>query len=121
MVSPPFRILSDSEVIGTSHLDMHEASMGIVRGKFQPTQRYKDVQPIFRLYTDGMLKGSGVKIDLNEYYQKRDQLHLRLKSPDGDDIPVLTVHIIDLSNEGFESEVEIILQDSKTYQQYFEG
>ncbi len=113
-MSPTYEIMYGNKCIGTVRLTGVDTGMGIALGEFTPTPVYEEVRLVFRLFTKAMLAQEARKPyedDLNAYYRQRDELHLHVEDADGRLIPSECVHIVDLSLEMGDYEVEIVLSD----------
>jgi len=47
-----YRVVYDSEVIGTSDLAACDGSMGVIFGDFVPTPAYERVRAVFRMFAE---------------------------------------------------------------------
>ena len=98
--------------------------MGIATGDFQPSEDYKDIQPVFRLYIEATVNTADQSPEkaemINRYYQERDNLHLTVRVPNGETVPVQWVHVEDFSAELEEINVTVAARDWQTFSRYFE-
>ena len=116
-----FRIFSDGMDIGGSNLERLDPSMGVAMGVFFPSENYKRVQPVFRLYAEAGTNIVDQDTDqLNRYYAARDALSLVLMTETGEAVPTDCIHITDYSVELGEYEIAIIAADSDAFERYFE-
>ena len=119
-----FQIYSGETPIGQSDLDKIDSSMGIATGKFLPTENYKNVQPVFHLYIEATIDAAGQSLEKQEmigrYYQERDNLHLTVRVPNGETVPVQWVHVEDFSAELDEISVTVAVRDYQTFSRYFD-
>ena len=114
-----FQIYSGETRIGQSELDRLDPPMGIASGDFLPTEDYKDVQSVFRLYIEATINTNDPPL-LARYYRERDALQLTVRLPQGQVIPLQCVHIEDFSAELEEITITVAAYDSHTFSHYFE-
>jgi hypothetical protein len=102
--------------LGHSELLERDEGLGVAAGLFVPGPDYRQVQPIFRLFTESNAESSAEPTNeqmLARYYAAREALGLRLLDPRGREIGTRSIHIVDYSVEqGAESmEIEVAIAD----------
>ncbi len=113
-MSQTHKIMYGSKCIGAVRLTGVDTGMGVALGEFTPTSAYEEVRPVFRLFTKAMTDQEArepYEDELNAYYRQRDELNLHVEDAEGRSIPSECIHILDLSLEMGDYEVEIILSD----------
>jgi len=116
-----FRVMHEGQELGTSGLENHDPSMGIVHGRFRPSPAYERVREVFRLFAKATERTPEDKALIEAYYRQRDALNLSLLTGDGTVVGTSVIHIYDhsqtLPEEGYE--LEVGLQDAATYDLHF--
>jgi hypothetical protein len=112
-----YRVEARGVLVGESHLETAaDQGMGVVSGRFQAAPGYAQVKAIFRMYADATRETSAGQTNeplLQQYYQARDALGLRLTDGEGQLVPTTAIHISDFTDEaGADAiEIEVFLAD----------
>jgi hypothetical protein len=81
-----YTILCNGEVIGSSDLEDREPDLGVAAGRFEPTDAYARVAPVFRLFAEA-------------HEEARARLVLEVREADGPALQGAGVAIIDVPGE----------------------
>jgi hypothetical protein len=103
-----FHVFSGEELIGYSDLEGQDPSMGVALGRFVPSEAYKKVAPVFRMWARAT--ASTPPHDealLAEYYRQRDLLRLSVRASSGEVVNAVRVHIADYSEDLGDEGLEI--------------
>ncbi len=120
-----FRLLSNSELLGYSDLELADPSMGGRAGRFMPHENYSKYQNLFRAYSEVRFNTNVDEKPSHEYEKLKaqiDSLHLRIETNDEREIG--TAHIVledfseELGTDGYE--LDIVVDDRRTYIKFFE-
>ena len=112
LVNRHLKVFALNKLIGVAEIIGIDDGMGIAFGKFKPNETYAEYQPIFRLFTLA-ISGENEQVNdtvlLAEYFAKRDTLELTCKDENNQQLSTGWIHIIDLSEELDDYEIEIKL------------
>jgi hypothetical protein len=107
-----FKIYSLKGPIGESDLEFGDPGMNVYSGHFQAEPAYDDVRSVFKMFSLALsLIGNEQAIQLERYYQARDDLALRVESRSHKVLATNWIHILDLDSNLDELQVEISLNE----------
>jgi hypothetical protein len=121
-----YRVEAQGLLIGESDLETADPGMGVASGQFHAAPGYLQVQLIFRMYADAIPDTSAGQTNgplLQQYYQRRDALGLRLTDAEGKVIATSAIHISDFTREaGVDAmELEVFLADTSFWATWRSG
>ena len=94
-----YRVYWDEEIIGETDLEFKDEGMNVRLGKFVPGPAYEKVKHIFHLFIKANAANPVDEEIIGTYYQKRDELNLKVIGIDGKLLPTGAVHIENLWDE----------------------
>jgi hypothetical protein len=117
-------------LIGYSNLEIPDPSMGVVFGKFIPTEGYKLIEAFYRhrshFLSDNRVSTSDQSIEkklalLHRQSQEIYQ-HITLRTPEGDIVPFNFLDIHDYSDElPDERQIDVYFKEYEVYRKYILG
>jgi len=108
-----FQILSGQEIIGETELEILDPGMNVYSGPFLATLAYTRIRLIFKLFSDALDRtDEAARVQLEEYYRKRDKLELTIRGQDGRQLCANWIHIVDLQEDLEDLVVEVALAET---------
>jgi len=127
-----FVIFSGNHEIGDSDLEHADPHMGIRMGRFRPSHGYGPWEALIQELSMASFEAHMTREEdeerrrlqarVAELSSKISTINLRVETKDGHRVGTVWVHIEDYAQEmgAEEREISICVEDSDTYEQYFE-
>jgi hypothetical protein len=108
-----FQLLSGDEVIGETDLEMHDQGMNVYSGRFFALPGYYRVRPVFKAFADAQdLVGAEKEVALDDYFRRRNQLQLAIRSENGRLWGANWINVIDFDESLDDLQVEVAASET---------